>query len=165
MYNSNRLFSTFATTLEMQPVETQSVEQEPQPVVQETQLQSQKTQQSDLEYKLFMQYHSKLTHVPSLLDLTSHFVAANIITSSDGQAVINTMIIKSQSVLALKKLLTKILLTLSRGHNDSKLFHKMLGIMQMYGDDIVQQLAADMLVTIVKQQSAVPTTSGMHLIM
>ena len=115
------------------------------------------TQQSDLEYKLFMQYHSKLSEVPSLVDLTSHFVAANIITSFDAEAVTNTITTESQTA-ALRKLLNKILLAFS-----FELFDKMLEIMQMYGDDIVQQLATDMLETIVKQRSSAPTTSGMQL--
>ena len=115
------------------------------------------TQQSDLEYKLFMQYHSKLSEVPSLVDLTSHFVAANIITSFDAEAITNTVTTESQTA-ALRKLLNKILLAFS-----FELFDKMLEIMQMYGDNIVQQLATDMLETIVRQRSAVPTTSGMQL--
>ena len=118
-----------------------------------------KTQQSDLEYKLFIQYHSKLSDVPSLIDLTSHFVAANIITSSDAEAIANTIIMESQTA-ALQKLLNKISLSFSLGHGDSKLFDKMLKIMQIYGDDAVQHLAADILETIVKQWSAVPITSG-----
>ena len=119
-----------------------------------------KTQQSDLEYKLFMQYYSKLSDVLSLVDLTSHFVAANIITSSDAEAITNTITTESQTAI-LQNLLNKISLAFSLGNDGSKLFDKMLEIMQMYGDDIVQQLAADMSETIVKQRSAVPTTSGM----
>ena len=122
-----------------------------------------KTQQSDLEYKLFMQYHSKLSDVPSLVDLTSHFVAANIITSSDAETVKNTITTESQTT-ALRKLLNKISLALLRGHDNNKLFDKMLEIMQMYGDDIVQQLAADMSETIVKQRSAASATSGTYSI-
>ena len=137
--------------------------QEAQPVIQETQSRTiQKTQQSDLEYKLFMQYHSKLSDVPSLVDLTSHFVAAKIITSSDAEAVTNTIIMESQTA-ALRKLLSKISLTFLLGNGDSQLFDKMLKIMQIYGDDAVQHLAADMLETIAKQWSAVPITSGMSL--
>ena len=119
----------------------------------------QKIQQSDLEYKLFMQYYSKLSDVLSLVDLTSHFVAANIITSSDAETITNT-ITESQTAI-LQNLLNTISLAFSLGNDGSKLFDKMLEIMQMYGDDIVQQLAADMSETIVKQRSAVPTTSGM----
>ena len=115
-----------------------------------------KTQQSDLEYKLFMQYYSKLSDVPSLVDLTSHFVAANIITSSDAEGVT-----ECKKTAALQNLLNKISLVLLRDHDDSELFDKMLEIMQMYGNDIVQQLAAHMSETIVKQRSAVPITSGM----
>ena len=145
--------------------ETQPVVQEPQSVVWETQSATkQKTQQSELEYKLFMQYHSKLSDALSLIDLTSHFVTANIITSSDGQAVINTMIIESHTA-ALRKLLNKISLALLRGHDDSELFHRMLKIMQIYGDDTAQYLAAEMLKAVGKPQSAVPVTYGMHLIM
>ena len=137
--------------------------QEAQPVIQETQLtRKQKTQESDLEYKLFMQYHSKLSDVPSLVDLTSHFVAAKIITSSDAEAIANTIIMESQTA-ALRKLLNKISLTLLLGHGDSKLFDKMLEIMQIYGDDTAQHLAIEMLKAIGKLQSAVPVTSGMHL--
>ena len=119
-----------------------------------------KTQQSDLEYKLFMQYHNKLSEVPSLVDLTSHFVAANIITSSDAEAVTNTITTESQTA-ALRKLLNKISLAFLLGHDGSELCDKMLEIMQMYGDDTAQQLATDMLETIVKQRSIVSTTSGM----
>ena len=127
----------------------------------QTQLEAKKkTQQSDLEYKLFMQYHSKLSEVPSLVDLTSHFVAANIITSSDAEAITNTITTESQTA-ALRELLNKISLAFLLGHDGSELCDRMLEIMQMYGDDIVQQLATDMLETIVKQRSAVPTTSGM----
>ena len=109
-----------------------------------------------------MQYHSKLSDVPSLVDLTSHFVTAKIITSSDAEAVANTIIMESQTA-ALRKLLNKISLSFSLGRGDSKLFDKMLKIMQIYGDETVQQLAADILETIVKQWSAVPITSGMSL--
>ena len=154
--------------LEKQPVvqETQTVAQETQAIVKETQSATkQKTQQSDLEYKLFMQYHSKLSDVLSLVDLTSHFVAANIITSSDGQAVINTMIIESQTAAALRKLLNKISLALLCSHDDSKLFHKMLRIMQVHGDDTAQCLAAEMLKAVEKTRSGVPVTYGMHFIM
>ena len=64
---------------------------------------------------------------------------------------------------ALRKLLNKISLTLLLDHGDSKLFDKMLEIMQMYGDDTAQHLAIEMLKAIGKLQSAVPVTSGMHL--
>ena len=121
-----------------------------------------RTQQSDLEYDLFMQYHSELYSVPSLVDLTSHFVAANIIKSSDAEAVANTIIMESQTA-ALRKLLNKISLTLLLGDGDSKLFDKMLKTMQIYSEDTVQHLATDMLEKIMKQQSAVPITSGMQL--
>ena len=121
-----------------------------------------KTQQTTLEYKLLVQYHSNLAHVPSLVNLISYFVAAKIITSSDAEAITNTIIIKSQ-IVALRKLLNKVLSTFLHGHGDSKLFDEMLKIMQIYGDDSVQILAADMLGTIVKKRSAVPITSGMQL--
>ena len=121
-----------------------------------------KTQQSDVEYELFMQYHSELYSLPSLVDLTSHFVAANIIKSSDAEAVANTIIMESQTA-ALQKLLNKISLTLLLGDGDSKPFDKMLKIMQIYSEDTVQHLATDMLEKIIKQRSAVPITSGMQL--
>ena len=149
-------------------LEKQIVKQETQSAIKQRTNQTQsatkeKTQQSDLEYNLFMQYHYKLTRVLSLVDLTSYFVAAKIITSSDAEAVANTIIMESQTA-ALRKLLNKISLTLLLGHGDSKLFDKMLKIMQIYGDDTVQHLGADMLETIVKQRSAVPTTSGMYAV-
>ena len=148
-------------------LEKQLVKQETQSAIEQRTNQTQsstkeKTQQSDLEYNLFMQYHSKLTRIPSLIDLTSYFVAAKIITSSDAEAVANTIIMESQTA-ALRKLLNKISLTLLLGHGDSKLFDKMLKVMQIYGDDAVQHLATDMLETIIKQRSAVPITSGMQL--
>ena len=123
-----------------------------------------RTQQSDLEYKLFMQYYSKLSDVLSLVDLTSHFVAANIITSSDAEAVTNTITTESHTA-ALRKLLNKVSLAFSLGRDGSELFDKLLKIMQMYGDDIVQQLAADMSETIVKQRSAAASAiSGTYAI-
>ena len=105
----------------------------------------------------------ELSDVPSLVDLTSHFVAANIITSSDAEAVTNTITTESQTT-ALRELLNKISLAFSLGHYDSELLDKLLKIMEMYGDDIVQQLVADMLETIVKQRSAASATSGMYAI-
>ena len=59
--------------------------------------------------------------------------------------------------------MNKVSLAFSLGHYGSELLDKVLKIMQMYGDDTVQQLAADMSETIVKQRSAAPATSGMHL--
>ena len=113
-----------------------------------------KTHQSDLEYELFMKYHSKLNHLQSLVNLTSYFVTAKIITSSDAEAVTNAMITESKNT-ALRKLLNKISLVFLLGHGDSKLFDKMLKIMQIYGDDSTQTLAADMLKAIIKQRPAV----------
>ena len=114
-----------------------------------------KTQQSDLEYELFMKYHSKLNHLQSLVDLTSYFVTAKIINSSEAEAVTNAMITESKNA-ALRKLLSKISLVFLLGRGDSKLFDKMLKIMQIYGDESTQTLAADLLETIVKQRSVIP---------
>ena len=96
---------------------------------------------SELGYKLFMQYYNRLTGIPSLVELISHFVAANIISSSDGEAITSVVTTKSQTA-ALRKLLTK-MLTVS--HNDHKSFYKMLKIMQAYGDSETKLLATEVL--------------------
>ena len=126
-----------------------------QTVVQER---MQKAQSLDLEYKSFMQYHSRLSNIPSLLDLTSYFVTANIITNSDGDAIINTVATESQTA-ALRKLLNKISLSILRGHGGSRSFDKILMIMQIYGSDDVQLLANEMLQTIVRLRSPHHITS------
>ena len=122
---------------------------EKQPVVQDR---KQKAQSLDLEYKSFMQYHSKLSDIPSLLDLTSYFVAAKIITNSDGDAIINTVTTESQTA-ALRNLLYKISMSIWCGHGGNKSFDKMLMIMQMYGSDNVKLLANEMLQTVVRLRS------------
>ena len=122
---------------------------EKQAVVQDI---KQKTPSLDLEYKSFMQYHSRLSDMPSLLDLTSYFVTANIITKSDGDVIINTVATESQTA-ALRRLLNKISLSLLRGHGGNKSFDKMLMIMQAYGSDDVQLLANQMLQTVIRLQS------------
>ena len=111
---------------------------------------------SDLGYKLFMQYYNKLTGLPSLVELTSHFVAANIISSFDGEAITSAVITKSQTA-ALRKLLTK-MLTVS--HNDHKSFYKMLKIMQAYGDSATKLLATEVLEKILESISNAPNENG-----
>ena len=129
---------------------------EPKVIVQER-LQS--AQLLDLEYKSFMQYHSRLSDIPSLLDLTSYFVTANIITNSDGDGIINTVAIESQTA-ALRKLLNKISMSIRYSDDGNiKSFDKMLMIMQAYGSDDVQLLANEMLQTIVKLRSPHQITS------
>ena len=130
---------------------------EKQQVVQGVQSRKQKTQSSDLNYRLFMQYHSRLSDMPSLLDLTSYFVTANIISRSDGQSIDNIIITESQTV-ALRKLLNKLSLTLLLGHDDNKSFNKMLRIMQIYGSNNVQLVADEMLEAAVRIPSPVQTT-------
>ena len=125
--------------------------------VQETQSRKQKTQPSDLDYKLFMQYHSRLSDIPSLVDLTSYFVTANIITRSDGEIITNAVTTESRQK-ALMKLLNKVSLTLLLGHGDSKSFEKMLRIMQVFGSDTAQLVADEMLEAVIKVPSPVQTT-------
>jgi len=120
-------------------------------VKQQTQLMKQITQSSDFEYKLFMHYHNKLSDIPSLVDLTSHFVAANIITSSDGEAITSITATESQAS-ALIKLLSKISMTLLCSPCGNKLLNKMLRIMQIYGNDTAKLLAAEMLESVVRNQ-------------
>jgi len=120
-------------------------------VKQEIQLAKQITQSSDFEYKLFMRYHSKLTKIPSLVDLISCFVAANIITSSDGDTIKNITATESQTT-ALIKLLSKISMTLLRSPCGNKLLNKILRIMQIYGNDTAKLLAAEMLESVVENQ-------------
>lgn len=122
-------------------------------MVQEKQLAKQKTHQSDVEYKLFMQYYSKLSGIPSLVELTPYFVAANIITSSDGESIINTAITESPTA-ALRKLLNTIFLILIHGHSDDKVFGKILSIMKIHGDGPAQLLATE-----IEPQSPVKITS------
>ena len=129
---------------------------EKQQVVQGVQSRKQKTQSSDLDYKLLMQYHSRLSDMPSLLDLTSYFVTASIITKSDGQSIENIIATESQTV-ALRKLLNKLSLTLLLGRDD-KSFNKILRIMQIYGSDIVQLVANEMLEAALRVTSPVQTT-------
>ena len=126
---------------------------EKQPVVQDR---KQKASSLDLEYKSFMQYHSKLSDIPSLLDLTSYFVTTNIITNSDGDAIINTVTTESQTA-AVRKLLNKISLSILCGHGVS--FDKMLSIMQTYGSNNVKLLASEMLQTVVRLRSLHQITS------
>ena len=115
---------------------------------------------SDLGYKLFMQYYNKLTGIPSLVELTSHFVAADIISSSDGEAITNAVATKSQTA-ALRKLLTKIL-TVS--HGDYKPFYKMLRIMQAYGHSEAKLLATEMLEKILELLLNTSVGNGMFYI-
>ena len=111
---------------------------------------------SDLGYKLFMQYYNKLTGLPSLVELTSHFVAADIISSSDGEAITSAVTTKSQTA-ALRKLLTK-MLTVS--HNDHKSFYKMLKIMLAYGDSATKLLATEVLEKFLESISNAPDENG-----
>ena len=113
----------------------------------------------DFGYKLFMQYYNKLTGIPSLVELTSHFVAANVISSSDGEAITSTVATKSQTA-ALRKLLTKIL-TVS--HNDHKPFYKMLRIMQAHGHSEARLLATYLLEKFSGFLSSVSTGTGTYI--
>ena len=132
---------------------------EKQQVVQETQSRKQAAKSSDLDYKLFMQYHSRLSDIPSLVDLTSYFVTANIITRSDGETIANVIATESQTV-ALRKLLNKLSLILLLGHADSKLFVKMLRIMQIYGSDAARLVADKMMEAVIRVSSPVQTNTG-----
>ena len=137
---------------------------EKQPVLEETESRKEETEPLHSEYKLFTQYHSRLSAIPSLVDLTSYFVTANIITKSDGETITNTVAAKSQKD-ALIKLLSKICLVLLRGHCDSKSFEKMLKIMQIYGTDTAQHVASEMLEA-VSAPSPIQTTlpnTGMYV--
>ena len=128
---------------------------EKQQMVQEIQSE---TQSSDSEYTLFMHYYNELKDIPSLVDLTSYFVTANIITQSDGETIANVIATESQTV-ALGKLLNKLSLILLRGKCDSKLFEKMLRIMQIYGSDAARLVASKMLETVIRVPSPVQATS------
>ena len=128
---------------------------EKQQVVQETQSE---THSSDSEYKLFMHYYNKLNNIPSLVDLASYFVTANIITRSDGETIANHIATESQTV-ALRKLLNKLSLILLRGQCDSKSFEKMLRIMQIYGSDTAQLVASEMLEAVISVPLPVQATS------
>ena len=85
--------------------------------------------------------------MPSLLDLTSYFVASNIISSSDGEAITSTVTTKSQTT-AIRKLLTKIMAVC---HSDNKPFLKMLGVMQTHGDSAAKALGALMIDNFLKK--------------
>lgn len=146
--------------------ETQSTEQEMQETEQETQETEQETQStkqilnicpSDLGYKLLMQYYNKLTSIPSLVDLTSHFVAANVITSSDEEAITNTVTTKSQTA-ALRELLMLMVC-----HSDNKPFCKALGIMQTHGNDTSKALAAEMLEKLLELSTDTGTYVYLHI--
>ena len=119
---------------------------EKQQLVPGIQSRKQRTQPSDSDYKVFMQYHSSLTDIPSLVDLTPYFVTANVITKSDGETIANAVTTESQTV-ALRKLLTKLSITLLLGHDDNKSLNKMLRIMQIYGSDNAQLMADEILET------------------
>ena len=124
------------------------------------QLKKEESQESDVEYKVFMQHHSKLTNLPSLVNLISFFVTDDIITSSDGEAITNT----EPQTAALRKLLNKISLNLLLGHGGSKTFNKFLMIMRKYGDKDAQHLATTMLKANERLHSTVsftPTNTGM----
>ena len=121
--------------------ETQSTKEEMQPTMQETQSMQQKKHSSDIGYKLFMEYYHKLTDMPSLVDLMPHFIAANIISSSDGEVITSSVTTKSQTD-TLMKLLVKIMAVC---HSDNKPFRKMLGIMQTHGDSAAKALGAVMI--------------------
>ena len=129
--------------LETQPMKQEMLlkKQEMQSNKQETQSIRQKKHPSDIGHKLIMQYYQELTGIPSLLDLTSHFVAANIISSSDSEAITSTVTTKSQTT-AIRQLLTKIMAVC---YSDNKPFCKMLGIMQARGDNTANALGAVML--------------------
>ena len=136
---------------------------EKQQVVQETQTSKQTTQSSDLDYKLFMQYHSRLSDIPSLVDLTSYFVTANIITKSDGETIANLIATESQTV-ALRKLLNKLSLALLLGHGGSKSFEKVLRIIQIYGSDTARLVAHEILDAVVRVPSPAQPNTGMQRI-
>ena len=131
-------------------------EQETHSTKKNTHSAKQKKLLSDLGYKLFMQYYNKLTGLPSLVELTSRFVAANIISSSDGEVITSAVTTKSQTA-ALRKLLTK-MLTVS--HNDHKSFYKMLKIMQAYGDSATKLLATKVLEKFLESISNAPNENG-----
>ena len=132
-------------------------------MVKETQLMKKDTKLkkdlTDSGYKLFMQYYNKLTGIPSLVELTSHFVAANIISSSDGEAITSAVTTKSQTA-ALRKLLTKIL-TVS--HGDYKPFYRMLRIMQAHGHSEAKLLATEVQGKISELLLNALTGNGMYL--
>lgn len=157
MYSSDLVLSQYDVTLEDLPSQ--------QIVRQKThmQLTKEKTQESDLEYRVFMKHHSKLSNILSLLNLISYFVAADIITSSDEEVINNTMDTESQ-IAALMKLLSKISMNLLLGRGGSKTFDKFLKIMRTRGDDDAQHLATEMLKAIKKLHSTVsctPSITGM----
>ena len=129
------------------------------------QLTKEKTQESDLEYRVFMKHHSRLTNIPSLVNWISYFVDDNIITSSDGEVIKNTIVTETQTA-ALMKLLSKISMNLLLGHGSSKTFDKFLKIMRTYGDNDAQSLATEMLKAIEKLQSTIsftPTNTGTYV--
>ena len=123
----------------------------------ETQSRKEETEPLHSEYKLFMQYHSRLSDMPSLVDLTSYFVTASIISRSDGETIINTITMESRTV-ALRKLLEKLPLTLLRARGDNKVFEKILRIMQIYGSDTVRLVADEMLEEVIRAPLSVQIT-------
>ena len=138
---------------DMQPV------QETWSIKQKAQLTQQERDPPNVGYKLIMQYYDKLTGIPSLVNLTSYFVAANIISSFDGDAIKNIVATKSQTA-ALRKLFTRIL-TVS--HNNHKPFYKMLRIMQIHGHSVIKRLATEMLEKFVELFLSASTDTGMYV--
>ena len=91
-----------------------------------------------IEYKVFIQYYSKLTSILQV-DLTPHFVTAEIITLSDEDEITKASTTSHRA--AMKMLLKPVSSSLETGYTTS--FYKMLEIMQQHGNDATQHLSGE----------------------
>ena len=135
------------------------------PAVQETQSIRQKTlsiqqdkDSSNVGYRLFVQYHDKLISMPSLVNLTSYFVDANVISSSDGEAFTSAATTIDLTA-ALRNLLSKIL---TFCHSDNNAFYKVLRIMQIHGYHAIKLLATEMLEKFLELFLSASTDTGTY---
>ena len=137
-----------------------------QPTVQETQSIKQKVQStlpekdaSNVGYELLIQYYDKLTSTPSLLNLISHFVDANIISNSYGEAITSAAAATAYHTPVLQNLLSKVL---TFCHSDNNAFYRVLRIMQMHGYHAVKLLATEILGKFLKLFLSASTDTGTY---
>ena len=91
-----------------------------------------------MEYKLFVDYYSKLVNTLPASDLSHYFVSDKIISLADHEVIIRSLIPQQ----AAKLLLDKVSLQLQNGN--STVLHKMLLIMDKYGVSDARAISMEM---------------------